>query len=333
VNTGGTDPVDRVRPVEPAGVTTRDPAGLARAEVVLRAACGERVRTSFPLAPLTTFRIGGPAALFLEPESEADLRAAGQAIRETGIPFVVLGKGSNVLVSDEGFPGLVLRLGKGYRWAARDGGVVTGGGSMPLPRLAGVALAHSLAGVEFGVAIPATLGGAVRMNAGAHGHSMSEVVHHVEVFELGVGESRSVPAEGAGFVYRNSSLPADGVVVAAALSLRSGEPAEIRSAMDEARDWRRRTQPLAEPNCGSVFKNPPGDHAARMIESLGLKGAVVGGAQISEKHANFIVARPGARATDVVALVRKVQGRVADRFGVRLEPEVHLVGNFDVTPT
>ena len=278
-------------------VTTRDPAVLARAEVILRAGSGDRLRTSFPLAPLTTFRIGGPAALYLEPESEADLRAAGQAVRETGVPFVVLGKGSNVLVSDEGFPGLVLRLGKGYRWAARDGGRITGGGSMPLPRLAGVALSHGLAGLEFGVAIPATLGGAVRMNAGAHGHSLDEVVDQVEVFLLG-----------------------------------AGDPGEIRARMDEAREWRRRTQPLAEPNCGSVFKNPPDGHAARMIESLGLKGASAGGAQVSEKHANFIVARPGTRAADVVALIRSVQEQVADRYGVRLEPEVHLVGSFDVTP-
>jgi UDP-N-acetylmuramate dehydrogenase len=313
-------------------VVTRDPAALARAETILRAASGDRVRTSFPLAPLTTFRIGGPAELFVEPESESDLRAAGQAVRETGIPFVVLGKGSNILVSDEGFPGLVLRLGKGFRWAALDGTRVTAGGSMPLPRVAGVALSHSLAGLEFGVAIPATLGGAVRMNAGAHGHSLDEVVELVEVFLLGSGETRSVPAAEVGFVYRNSTLPGDGIVVAATLGLRPGEPGSIRAEMDDAREWRRRTQPLAEPNCGSVFKNPPGGHAARMIEEIGLKGSAVGAAQVSNKHANFIVARPGARAADVVALIRSVQEHVADRFGVRLEPEVHLVGNFDVTP-
>jgi UDP-N-acetylmuramate dehydrogenase len=313
-------------------VATRDPAALARAEVILRAACGDRVRTSFALAPLTTFRIGGAAELFLEPESEADLRAAGQAVRVTGVPFAVLGKGSNVLVSDDGFPGLVLRLGKGFRWAARDGLRVTAGGSMPLPRLAGVALSHSLAGLEFGVAIPATLGGAVRMNAGAHGHSLDEVVEQVEVFLLGTGETRSMPAADAGFVYRNSTLPGDGIVIAATLGLTPGEPGAIRAEMDDAREWRRRTQPLAEPNCGSVFKNPRDVHAARMIEELGLKGSAVGGAQVSEKHANFIVARPGASAADVVALIRSVQERVADRFGVRLEPEVRLVGNFDVTP-
>ncbi len=316
-----------------AGETTGGgPGSLARAETILRAACGERVRTAFPLAQLTTFRIGGLAALFLEPESEADLRAAGQAVRDAGVPFVVLGKGSNILVSDEGFPGLVLRLGKGFRWAARDGDRLTAGGSMPLPRLAGVALSHSLAGLEFGVAIPATLGGAVRMNAGAHGHSLHEVVERVDVFRLRTGSVQTIPAAEAGFVYRNSSLPEDGVVVAAGLRLRPGDQAAIRAEIDDARDWRRRTQPLAEPNCGSVFKNPEGGHAARMVEDLGLKGAAVGGASVSEKHANFIVARPGARASDVVALIRRIQEQVADRYGVRLEPEVHLVGRFDTVP-
>ena len=149
---------------------------LGRAETILRAACGDRVRTRFPLAPLTTFRIGGPADLFLEPESEADLVAASEAVQRTGIPFAVLGRGSNVLVADAGFPGLVLRLGRGYRWSGRDGDRLTAGGAMPLPALAGVALAHGLSGLEFGVAIPATLGGAVKMNAGAHGGELADVV-------------------------------------------------------------------------------------------------------------------------------------------------------------
>ncbi len=127
------------------------------AEAILRAACGDRVRTRFRLAPLTTFRIGGPAALYLEPESEADLVACGEAVRQTRIPFVMLGKGSNVLVADDGFPGLVIRLGRSYRWAAREGSRLRAGGAMPLPALAGVALTHGLAGLEFGVAIPATL--------------------------------------------------------------------------------------------------------------------------------------------------------------------------------
>ena len=153
------------------------------------------LRTHFPMAPLTTFRIGGPAALYLEPESEADLAAVvARRSRRPDVPVVVIGKGSNVLVSDRGFPGLVLRLGRGYRWAARDGDEMTAGGAMPLPALAGVALRHDLTGLEFGVAIPATLGGAVTMNAGAHARAMADVVRSVEVFRLASGRAESVPA-------------------------------------------------------------------------------------------------------------------------------------------
>lgn len=306
--------------------------GIRRAESILRAACGDRVRTHFRLAPLTSFRIGGPAALYLEPQSDADLVAAGEAVRETAIPFVVLGKGSNVLVSDAGFAGLVLRLGRGYRWAAREGDRLTAGGAMPLPALAGVALSHGLAGLEFGVAIPASLGGAVRMNAGAHGHELAGVLETVEVFELLAGTARRIAAADAGFSYRRSELPADAVVVGSTVALEPGEPSEIRALMDEARDWRRRTQPLAEPNCGSVFKNPPGDHAARLIEEAGGKDLAVGGASVSAKHANFIVASEGASAADVVELIRSVQEVVEASSGIRLEPEVHLVGDLDHAP-
>ena len=306
--------------------------GIRRAESILRAACGDRVRTHFRLAPLTSFRIGGPAALYLEPESDADLVAAGEAVRETGIPFVVLGKGSNVLVADAGFAGLVLRLGRGYRWAAREGDRLTAGGAMPLPALAGVALSHSLAGLEFGVAIPATLGGAVRMNAGAHGHELAEVLETVEVFELIAGAPRRIAAADAGLSYRRSELPADAVVVGSTVALEPGERSGIRALMDEARDWRRRTQPLAEPNCGSVFKNPPDDHAARLIEEAGGKALTVGGASVSAKHANFIVASEGASAADVVELIRSIQEVVEASSGIRLEPEVHLVGDLDHAP-
>lgn len=303
---------------------------VGRAEVILRAACGDRVRTRFVLAPLTTFRIGGPAALYLEPESEPDLVAASEAVRQTDIPFAVLGKGSNVLVADEGFAGLVLRLGRGYRWSARDGDRLAAGGAMPLPALAGVALAHDLSGLEFGVAIPASMGGAVRMNAGAHGGSLADVVETVDVFGLADGTVRRVAAEEAGFSYRRSALPADAVVVGATVGLRAGTSAEIRARMDEAREWRRRTQPLAEPNCGSVFKNPPGDHAARLIDEAGAKGRAVGHASVSTKHANFIVASEGATAAEVLTLVREVRDLVAERSGVRLEPEVHLLGDLDL---
>jgi UDP-N-acetylmuramate dehydrogenase len=276
---------------------------------------------------MTSFRIGGPAALFVEAEDDDDLGAVVTTIAATDVAVAVIGKGSNVLISDEGFPGIVLRLGKGYRWAARDAGAVTAGGAMPLPALAGVALRHGLTGLEFGVAIPASLGGAVKMNAGAHGRSMSDVLARVEVFLLDPGGGRrSIPASEAGFRYRTSALPPRAVVVGAVASLRTGEDDDIRERMEEAREWRRRTQPLAEPNCGSVFKNPEGAHAAQLIEAAGAKGLRIGGAQVSEKHANFIVADPGASAADVWTLIERVRELVSSRSGLRLETEVQLLG-------
>lgn len=300
---------------------------LDRAASILRSACGNRVRRGFALAPLTTFRIGGPAALYLEPDTDGDLVAASRALRDTGLPFAVLGRGSNVLVADEGFPGLVLRLGRGFRWAAREGERLKAGGAMPLPALAGIALRHELAGLSFGVAIPATLGGAVRMNAGAHGHEMAEVIEHAELFHLETGASTTVPASEVRFSYRSSRLPAEAVVVAATVHLAAGDPAGIRAGMDEAREWRRRTQPLAEPNCGSVFKNPPdGPAAAQLVEEAGAKGLREGGASVSTKHANFIVAGEGTRAADVVTLIDRVREMVERGTGIRLEPEVRQIG-------
>ena len=299
---------------------------VAEAERLLRSRVGERLRTAFPLAPLTSFRLGGPAALYLEANGLDDLVAAAEAVRTTGVPFLVIGKGSNILVADEGFAGLVVRLGRSFRWAARDGDRLSAGGAMPLPALAGVALSHGLSGLEFGVAIPASLGGSVRMNAGAHGHSLDEVVETVDVFGLGDAQVHAVPAEDAGFRYRGSGFAGEAVVIAATLLLHPADPGDIRAHMDEARDWRRATQPLAEPNCGSVFKNPDRDHAARLIEAIGGKQLSVGGARVSEKHANFIVADPGATAADVRLLIQMLRERVRERFEVELEPEVRFVG-------
>lgn len=299
------------------------------AERLLREAVGDRLRRDFRLASLTTFRLGGTAALYLEAESNDDLAAVGAALRETGLPLLIIGKGSNLLVADEGFSGIAVRLGRSFRWTARNGNQLTAGGSMPLPALAGVALGHRLTGLEFGVAIPASIGGAVRMNAGAHGHALSEVVDSLEIYDLDGQSLRVVPVTEAGFAYRESALPPASVIVGATLLLRPGEEAEIRSRMHEAREWRRATQPLSEPNCGSVFKNPPGDHAARLIEAIGAKGLTVGGASVATKHANFIVADPGATASDVRRLISMLQERVRERFGIDLELEVHLVGNFN----
>jgi UDP-N-acetylmuramate dehydrogenase len=298
---------------------------LVLAGAKLRAACGPRVRTDVPLAPLTSFRIGGAAALYLEPEDDGDLAAASDAVRTSGIPWLILGKGSNILVADEGFPGVVLRLGRSYRWAARDGDTINAGGAMALPALAGVALHHALSGLAFAVAIPASLGGSVKMNAGAHGGQMADVVRRVDIHRLLEGDRIAVSGHDAGFGYRRSSLQPDAVILGATLELHAGDPTEIRAAMDDARRWRRQTQPIAEPNCGSVFTNPEGDHAARLIDEAGCKGMAVGEAVVSTKHANFIVAGPGATAADVRALIDAVRIRVAARTGVTLVPEVRIL--------
>ena len=304
---------------------------VVRAEEILRDRVGDRLRAAFALAPLTSLRIGGPADLFLEPQSEADLAAVARARAETGVPVTTLGKGSNILVGDGGVRGIVLRLGTGFRFAARDGSRLTAGGAMPLPALAGVARSHRLSGLEFGVAIPATVGGAVKMNAGAHGHEIRDVLERIDLYDLGSASAGSISVEDAGFAYRRSGLPPDAVVVGAVVGLEPGAEEDIRARMDAARERRRRTQPLAEPNCGSVFKNPPGDHAARLVEAAGGKGMRVGGASVSTKHANFIVAAPGTRASDVLGLIRTVIDLVEEHSGVSLEPEVHLVGDLDPT--
>lgn len=296
---------------------------------ILRETAGDRARRGFPLARLTSFRLGGPAGVYLEAESLEDLDALTRALAESDLPLLAIGKGSNLLISDAGFPGIVVRLGKGFRWAARDGDRISAGGAMHLPAVANVALSHSLTGVEFGVAIPASVGGSVRMNAGAHGRSLHEVLESVEIYETREGKPRVLPAAEAGFTYRDSDLPQGSIVIGATAGLEPGDPADIRRLMDEAREWRRRTQPLAEPNCGSVFKNPPGDHAARLIDEAGGKDLSVGGARVSEKHANFVIAGPGATAADVLALIHRIQDRVREAAGVGLEPEVHVVGPFE----
>ena len=294
----------------------------------LSSACRGRVEHDFPLATMTTFRIGGPADIFIEAESVDDLAAAAEAARDAGLQILVLGKGSNVLVADAGVRGMVIRLGRGFRWSRIEGTLLSAGAAMPLPALAGAAAAKGLSGVEFCIAIPGSLGGGVRMNAGAQGGTMADVVEVVEVFSLDSGAIVEVPGEEAGFRYRGSDLPGMGLVTAARLRLEPADPQLIRDRMSETRAWRRETQPLAEPNCGSVFRNPPEGHAARLIEEAGAKGMSVGGASISTKHANFIVASEGATAADVMTLIEHVQQQVEDVFGVRLEREVQLVGDF-----
>jgi UDP-N-acetylmuramate dehydrogenase len=307
-----------------------DPGDVA-ARILTERAHG-RVERNGAIAPMTSYRLGGPADVLLDATGIEDLEALSAAAKESGVPVLVVGRGSNMLVSDRGFEGVALRLGAGFRWSKASGTGIEAGGAMPLPALATLAMHHELAGFEFAVAIPASLGGAVRMNAGAHGREIAEVLSSIDVFVLPDGLTRRIAVEDAGFSYRRSNLPGGSIVTAAAVTLRPGTTDEIVAGMNEAKEWRRRTQPLNLPNGGSVFKNPPGDHAARLIEQVCGKGMAVGGARISEVHANFIVTGDGARANDVYTLLRKIQRMVREDTGVELEPELKLIGEFEEVP-
>lgn len=304
-----------------------DPVEAAAA--LLRARAHGSVRPGAAVGPLTSYRIGGPAAVYLEAESEQDLDALAAAVAASGLPVLVVGRGSNLLVSDGGFPGIVVRLGAGFRWAHVGGeGEVSAGAAMPLPALAALTLDHGLSGFEFGAAIPGSVGGAVRMNAGAHGSEMRDVLTTIDLYRLGTAARATMPAAQAGLAYRTSTLPADAIVVGAGLRLARGDREQIDQRIREVRDWRRANQPLRFPNGGSVFKNPPGDSAGRLVEQHCGKGLAVGGARVSEMHANFIVAEPSASANDVYTLIRIIQRRVRQEAGIELETELKLIGDF-----
>jgi UDP-N-acetylmuramate dehydrogenase len=302
---------------------------IQRAYETLRSRAHGRVERDLPLGPMTSYGLGGPAAVFLEAATDADLEALSAALADSGLPLVMLGRGSNLLVSDRGFQGIAVRLGAGFRWTRVEGRRISAGAGVPLPTVAVLSGQHSLAGTEFAVAIPASVGGAVRMNAGAHGHSMGEVLSEIQVFRLGEARAESIRASDLGFAYRSSDLPADAVVTGARFALEPGDQGAIQERLREAREWRRANQPLNLPNAGSVFKNPPDEAAGRLIERICGKGTSVGGARISEVHANFIVATAEARADDVYTLIRRIQRRVKDETGIALEPEVRLIGDFE----
>lgn len=286
---------------------------------------GPRARRDWPIGPLTTYRVGGRAALFLEVAGDADLVAASRALDATGLPVLVVGKGSNLLVADAGFPGLALTLGPAYAWVSIDGDRVRAGAATSLPVLARQSVGAGLTGLEWAVGVPGSVGGGVRMNAGGHGSDVARSLRRVGLFDLGRGLPAVVDAAGLALSYRASGL-ADGQVVCwAELGLAPGDRAEAQAEISEVVRWRRAHQPGGS-NAGSVFANPEGDSAGRLVEAAGLKGARLGTAQVSPKHANFIQADPGGSADDVAALAALVRHGVAERFGVWLRPEVRMVG-------
>ncbi len=294
----------------------------------LMAGCRGEVTPGAPLSALTTLRVGGPVRALVRAESDEDLAVVGRAAEAYGVPTLVVGRGSNLLIGDLGWDGIAIVLGRGFRGVEIDpaSGRVRAGAAEPLPALSVRVADAGLGGFAWAAAVPGSLGGAVRMNAGAHGGEMSQALVEVEVFRLG-SRVREVWAPSAlGLRYRHSDLPTDGVVVAATLAFESAAPDEVRDEIAEIRAWRREHQPLNEPNCGSVFTNPPGDSAGRLIDAAGAKGLRIGGAQVSERHANFIVTQPGARAADVLALIDEVRTRVRESAGIDLVPEVVVRG-------
>ena len=303
-----------------------DPVG--RAALDLAGVLAVPPQRDMPLAPLTSYRIGGPAALFVEPEDEEELRAVKGVLSRHGLAYLIVGRGTNMLVSDSGFPGVAIRLGGGFNWIRVEGDLVRAGGATPLPYLARAAGRAGLAGLEWGVGIPASVGGSVRMNAGGHGADTSAVLTRVGIVDLDGSGDGERPAADLGLSYRESNLDDSDVVVWAEYRLAPGDTEKIEAAMSDVVRWRRDHQPGGLGNAGSVFRNPPGDSAGRLVDAAGCKGMRIGGARVSEVHANFVVAEPWARAADVRALMQVVRDRVREVHGVDLAPEVRLVGEF-----
>jgi len=287
------------------------------------------LQREFPLARLTTVRTGGVADWFARPRSEAELLDVLAWAAEEGLAVGTVGSGSNLLVADDGFDGLAIKLDGELATVERDGERVVCGGGARLPSASAKAASWGLSGLEFGVNIPGTAGGAVRMNANAYGGRLAEVLEWVDVCSA-AGRERRAP-EQLGFVYRNSNLSPGEVVARASFRLRPDDPATIRERLEAMRDKRREAQPSGIKTFGSTFKNPDdaaaeGRSAGQLLEAAGCRGLRQGGARFAEKHANFVENEGGATTADVLRLMAEGRRLVYERFGVVLEPEVQILG-------
>ncbi|HBE72881.1 MAG TPA: hypothetical protein DDW31_02080 [candidate division Zixibacteria bacterium] len=293
-----------------------------------RIAAAVRGRCLFdePLFRHTSFRIGGPADLLVAPADPDDLRTALKAL-DRKVPSYIIGNGSNILVSDRGIRGAVIWIGKGFRQFERRGGLLKLGAGHSLPGLVDQCRALGLSGMEWAAGIPGSLGGALVMNAGAYGGQMADVVESVFGY-LPSGKPAELSAPEIKFSYRRARYPSGFVITGCRMKLASGNPAAIRRRMDKWLGKRRANQPLSLPSAGCIFKNPEGDSARRLIGLAGLRGRRVGGAQVSAKHANFIVNYGGARAADVRKLMDQVTKGVRRECGVLLAPEVKMIGEW-----
>jgi UDP-N-acetylenolpyruvoylglucosamine reductase len=290
------------------------------------------IERDYPLAGLTTIRTGGPADFFARPHSEERLQALLAWADAEALEVGVMGSGSNLLVADAGFRGLVMKLGGALAAIEQRGDRLVCGGGARLPQASAHAARAGLGGLEFGVSIPGTVGGAVRMNANAYGGDLSRVLEWVDVVRA-QGRERREPAE-LGFGYRRSSLGPREVVVRASFALRPREPQAVKATLAELRGARKAAQPSGIKTFGSTFKNPDdpqagGRSAGVLLDQAGCRGLTVGGARFSEKHANFVDNGGAATTADVVALMAEGRRRVYERFGVALEPEVQFLGEVD----
>ncbi|MDQ1402848.1 MAG: UDP-N-acetylmuramate dehydrogenase [Actinomycetota bacterium] len=287
---------------------------------------GERVQRDAPIGPLTTYRVGGPAALLWRAEGDDDLALVAKAVTVTGLPVLVVGKGSNLLVADAGFNGIAVTLGEAYSSVEIEGTLVRAGGAASLPVVARRTAAAALSGFEWAVGVPGSVGGAVRMNAGGHGSDTARTLVRCGLADLeGDGGIEIVAGEAMQFSYRHSRVGPSQVVVWAEHQLAEGKRDAAEATITEIVRWRREHQPGGQ-NAGSVFTNPEGDSAGRLIDLSGLKGLRLGSAEVSAKHANFIQADDGGSADDVRALIGLVRARVVEATGVDLRPELRMIG-------
>ena len=293
----------------------------------LRERFGARVRASMPLAELTSFRIGGPADLFVNVEDEAELMHAKAAAYRASVPCFCLGAGTNLLVSDRGMRGLVVRLGDGFSKIKIEDTKVVAGAGAAFGALVEAVVDRGLEGLEFGEGIPGTVGGGLVMNAGAFGGEIAKVVTLVHgVTEA--GEAIALSKDEVKFAYRRTELPPHFIITRVDFELARGDRERLSARVAELKAKRASRQPRGVPNAGSIFKNPPGNFAGKLLEGAGLKGTRLGGAAFSDQHANFIVNLGGAQAAEVLALIDMARVKVKEQSGVLLEPEVRLVGDW-----
>ncbi|HIS80141.1 MAG TPA: UDP-N-acetylmuramate dehydrogenase [Candidatus Scatomonas merdavium] len=281
-----------------------------------------------PMRRHTTFRIGGPADYLIRPETEEVLRKILALCAEEKLPYFILGNGSNLLVSDQGYRGVIIQIYKNFQQCVTEGNVIRAGAGILLSRLSAAAGEAGLTGLEFASGIPGTLGGAVFMNAGAYGGEMKDILSWADVLDE-ERKLRRLSAEELELGYRTSRVKKEGwIVTGAELKLKFGDPEKIREKIEELKAARTSKQPLEYPSAGSTFKRPEGYFAGKLIMDAGLRGFRVGGAQVSEKHCGFVINTGNATAADVRELMRQVQEKVWEKYQVRLEPEVRFLGDF-----